>query len=234
MQGKALNKDLFWGFGAACVLLIGFICLSQSLSSSWLQAFDGRIASAVQSLRSDGLTPAAKWITLLGRAKAESAIFLVAGAILLFRLRQKWETLVLLVGVLTAWGLNTVLKGVFERDRPAGTWLIEETGFSFPSGHAMVSILFYGLIGYLVWVNVRSKWKAAWLIPVITCMLVLGIGLSRIYLGVHYPSDVLAGFAAGGAGLIGCIMAIHRIRYRRTRIQLGMDRPSQPSRNMPG
>lgn len=233
MQGKALYKDLFWGFGAACVLLIGFIILWQSISSSWLQAFDEGIARAVQSLRSDGLTPAVKFITTLGKAKAESIVFLVVAAILLFKFKQRWETLVLFIGVLATWGLNIVIKGLIERERPAGPWLIEETGFSFPSGHAMVSILFYGLIGYLVWINVRRGWKAAWLVPVLTVALILCIGLSRIYLGVHYPSDVLAGFAAGGTSLTASIMAINRITDRRTRSQQRMGRPNRPDYNMP-
>lgn len=216
MKGKPLFKDLFWGFGAACVLLIGFVVLSQSLSSGWLKEFDETIGSAVQSLRSDSMTPVAKFFTLLGNGITEFILFFVTALILLFKFKHKWETLVLFIGVLTAWGMNTLLKNLFERDRPAGTWLIEEKGFSFPSGHAMVSSLFYGLIGYLLWVNVRRIWKAAWLIPVITIVVVVCIGGSRIYLGVHNPSDVLSGFAAGGAGLIGCIMAIHRIRTRRT------------------
>lgn len=130
-------------------------------------------------------------------------------------------------------GLNSLIKGLIERERPAGPWLIEETGFSFPSGHAMVSIIFYGLIGYLVWVNVRSGRKAAWLVPVLTVALIMCIGLSRIYLGVHYPSDVLAGFAAGGAGLIGYIMAIHRLTDRRARMQQSVNRPSRPGYDIP-
>ncbi len=217
MQGKSLYKDLFWGFGAACVLLIGFVLLSQSLSSNWLKEFDESIGSAVRSLRSDAVTPVALFFTIMGKAITEFIVFVVVALILLIKFKHKWETLVLLIGVLTAWGLNQLLKDLFQRDRPTGMRLIEEDSFSFPSGHAMVSILFYGLIGYLLWVNVRRVWKAAWLIPVVTIVVVVCIGLSRIYLGVHYPSDVLAGFAAGGAGLIGCIMAIHRIRTRKIR-----------------
>lgn len=217
MQGKSLYKDLFWGFGAACVLLIGFVLLSQSLSSSWLKEFDESVGSAVRSLRSDAVTPVALFFTIMGKAITEFIVFVVVALILLIKFKHKWETLVLLIGVLIAWGLNQLLKDLFQRDRPTGMRLIEEDSFSFPSGHAMVSILFYGLIGYLLWVNVRKIWKAAWLIPVATIVVVVCIGLSRIYLGVHYPSDVLAGFAAGGAGLIGCILAIHRIWTRKIR-----------------
>ncbi|MCY9657637.1 phosphatase PAP2 family protein [Paenibacillus chondroitinus] len=233
MQGKPLYKDLVWGLGAASVLLIGFVILWQSLSSSWLQTFDAGISSAIQSLRSDGLTPVVIFITTLGKAKAESIVFVVVAAILLFKWKQRWETLVLFIGVLATWGLNILIKGLIERERPVGPWLIEETGFSFPSGHAMVSILFYGLIGYLIWINVRSGWKAAWLVPVVTVVFVLCIGASRIYLGVHYPSDVLAGFTAGGAALSGCILAIHRITDRKARVQQGMNRSNRSGYNHP-
>ncbi|MFC5446965.1 phosphatase PAP2 family protein [Paenibacillus aestuarii] len=77
----------------------------------------------------------------------------------------------------------------------------------------MVSSLFYGLVGYLLWINLRRRWRWTWLIPVITALIVLCIGLSRIYLGVHYPSDVLAGFAAGTAVWTGCVMGVHTIDH---------------------
>lgn len=224
MQGKPLYKNGVWGIGAICVLLIAFVVLAMSLSSGWLQAFDKAISSTVQSLRSDGLTPIVKGITVLGKSKAEAVIFIIIALIMLFKFKQRRETLVLLVGVLTAWGLNIVLKNLIARERPPGPWLIEETGLSFPSGHAMVSSLFYGLIGYLLWMNVRRRVKTAWLIPAAAAVLIVCIGLSRIYLGVHYPSDVLAGFAAGGAGLIGCMMTVKRIHNRRANIRSTADR----------
>ncbi|MDR6883744.1 phosphatase PAP2 family protein [Bacillus sp. 3255] len=235
MQGKSSYRNAVWGTGAMvaiCALLIVFVVIALSLSSGWLQVFDMTLGGVVQSLRSDGLTPVAKGITVLGKSKAEFAVFVVVALILLFKLKQRGETLVLLVGVLTAWGLNTALKYAFGRERPAGPWLIEETGFSFPSGHGMVSSLFYGLIGYLFWLAVRERFKAAWLIPAATAVLVVCIGLSRIYLGVHYPSDVLAGFAVGGAGFIGCIMTVQRIRDRRTNATPGVDR-SNSNPNLP-
>jgi undecaprenyl-diphosphatase len=110
-------------------------------------------------------------------------------------------------------GLNELIKRLVGRERPILERLAEATGFGFPSGHAMVSSSFYGLIGYLLWINLRGKWSGAWSIPVVTMLLLAGIGFSRIYLGVHYPSDVFAGFAAGGAWLAGCIMGIQGIRH---------------------
>ncbi|MDT2294513.1 phosphatase PAP2 family protein [Paenibacillus larvae] len=85
--------------------------------------------------------------------------------------------------------------------------MVDATGYSFPSGHAMVSSSFYGFMVYLLWKHQRRKWRAAWLIPWLGAFVIFLIGFSRIYVGVHYPSDVLAGFAAGGIWLIGCIAA---------------------------
>jgi len=221
---KKLYMELAVSFAVALVLLVGFIAVSQNLQAAWVDALDRTVGEAVRGLRSDGLTPAAKFFTALGTSKVEGSVCLLIALLLLFRLKYRWETLILIVGVLGTWGLNTLLKSVFERDRPElALRLVEETGFSFPSGHSMVSLLFYGLTGYLLWYEVRGSWRAAWLIPLATALVVACIGCSRIYLGVHYPSDVLAGFAAGGACLAGCIMAVRAVRHRRA-AKRGADR----------
>jgi undecaprenyl-diphosphatase len=209
-------RDMVWSLGAAGALLLVFLVLSQSLSSDWLHAFDRDVSGYVQGWRADSWTAVAKVFTFMGSGSTEFILFFLIAALLLFKFKHRGETLVLFVGVLGTWGLNTWLKGLFERDRPAAEgWLAQVDGFSFPSGHSMVSILFYGLLAYLLWVNVRQMWKAAWLVPVVAVVIVGCIGLSRIYLGVHYPSDVLAGYSAGGVVLIGGMHAIRTIRLKR-------------------
>jgi len=89
--------------------------------------------------------------------------------------------------------LNNILKLIVRRARPTGFRLIAETGYSFPSGHSMVSMAFYGYLIYLIYKNVRNK-KLRWTLMTCFSLLILIIGLSRIYLGVHYTSDVFAGF----------------------------------------
>lgn len=97
--------------------------------------------------------------------------------------------------------LNIVLKNIVERPRPIGYRLIDETGYSFPSGHSMISTAFYGLIIYFIWKNVKNK-----TIRNVSCILlvilIVLIGISRIYLGVHYASDVIGGFSISIAYLI--------------------------------
>lgn len=101
----------------------------------------------------------------------------------------KYATLNLAIIVL----LNQILKFVFQRPRPEGYRLVEETGYSFPSGHSMVSAAFYGFLIYLIFHYVENR-KLKWLLCTILTFLVGLIGISRIYLGVHYASDVLGGF----------------------------------------
>lgn len=97
--------------------------------------------------------------------------------------------------------LNLVLKNIVERPRPIGYRLIDETGYSFPSGHSMISTAFYGLIIYLIWKNVRNT-KLKYISCILLALLILLIGISRIYLGVHYASDVIGGFTISIAYLI--------------------------------
>ncbi len=100
--------------------------------------------------------------------------------------------------------LNTLLKHLFERSRPDYLRVVEVSGYSFPSGHAMVSLCFYGMLA-LVIIRQLADWRLRLVVVMATMGLVAGIGISRVYLGVHYPSDVAAGYAAGGMWLAFCI-----------------------------
>ena len=89
--------------------------------------------------------------------------------------------------------LNQLLKGILQRPRPTEFRIIEETGYSFPSGHSMVSMAFYGYLIYLIYKFVKNKY-IKWSLIILLSILICTIGVSRIYLGVHYTSDVLGGF----------------------------------------
>ena len=89
--------------------------------------------------------------------------------------------------------LNVVLKQIVQRPRPDGFRLIAETGYSFPSGHSMVSMAFFGLLVWMIWVYEKDRlMRNVWC--VLMGLVIVMVGVSRIYLGVHYASDVLAGF----------------------------------------
>jgi undecaprenyl-diphosphatase len=153
-----------------------------------------------------------KFFTFWGSGTAMTIITSVI--IIAFRSRRNYSFFSWAIGLnlITSSLLNKLFKGIFHRQRPDIYRLVDITGFSFPSGHSMVSICFYGFIVYLLWVKVQSTWKYPLIILLI--LLVLCIGTSRIYLGVHYASDVLGGFSIGLAWLTVYISIIKKLNYR--------------------
>ena len=122
-----------------------------------------------------------------------------------------------------------ILKNLFGRPRPQDPLLRTVSGLSFPSGHALLSVAFYGLLIYLVWHNIANK-VVRWILIVLLLLLILIIGVSRIYLRVHYASDVLAGFAMGLIWLVLSISIVRRIeRYTRKEIAPAIEEQSVPA-----
>ena len=107
--------------------------------------------------------------------------------------------------------INFIVKNIIQRPRPIGHRLINETGYSMPSGHSMVSMAFYGYLIYLIYKYVKNKNLKISLI-VFLCLLIILVGLSRIYLGVHYTTDVLAGYLLGISYLIIFVFVIKKIK----------------------
>ena len=105
--------------------------------------------------------------------------------------------------------LNQLLKGILQRPRPTEYRIIEETGYSFPSGHSMISMAFYGYLIYLIYKYVKNKY-IKWISIVVLSLLICTIGISRIYLGVHYTSDVLGGFLISISYLVIFISAVNK------------------------
>ncbi|PKM38567.1 MAG: phosphatase PAP2 family protein [Firmicutes bacterium HGW-Firmicutes-8] len=128
------------------------------------------------------------------------------------RRKHFWDTVLVPIALMGGIILNETLKYAFHRQRPGLQRLVEVSGFSFPSGHSMISFIFYGLMVYLVWVNFPGKILKLAVSALLICV-IPAVGISRIYLGVHYPSDVLAGFSAGGFWLVACILGLRGIRY---------------------
>lgn len=121
-----------------------------------------------------------------------STIPLIIISLIVFIKNKKYGKF-LLINLLSITAFNQLLKFIIKRPRPSINTLIEETGFSFPSGHSMVSLAIYGLVIYFIYKNIKNKYIKYTLI-IILSLLILLIGISRIYLGVHYPSDVIGGF----------------------------------------
>lgn len=145
----------------------------------------------VQNLRVDWLTPIMEGFSALASPVVLVVLLLVIAAFVPGK-RPGWCCALNLVLVAL---LNVGLKALIQRPRPEGFRLIEETGFSFPSGHSMVAMAFFGLIIWLVW-RYESDRRQRLLLSSAFAIVIVMIGISRIYLGVHYASDVIGGFAA--------------------------------------
>ena len=151
----------------------------------------------IEHLRRDWLTTIMKIITSLG----DEIAIIVFTIVSIIVAKNKKVKLAIAVNVIFITLLNTLIKIILKRPRPEGFNIIIEKGFSFPSGHSMISAAFYGLLIYFVYKYINNK-KIKYIICTTLSILILLIGISRIYLGVHFASDVIAGFVLSIAYLI--------------------------------
>ncbi|MFB4164649.1 phosphatase PAP2 family protein [Alteribacillus sp. JSM 102045] len=135
------------------------------------------------------------------------------GIFLMF-IKKRTEGVILLLSVGGGGLLNYVLKSIYERQRPDFERVIEASGFSFPSGHAMNAVTFYGMLAMILFFIVQKE-KMKIVVCVGFSILILLIGVSRVYLGVHYVSDILAGYLAGLAWLIAMLLIYRSILLER-------------------
>ena len=189
-------KNLKWIILFIC--LIGFLAIAEDVFNKEIMNGDIIGYKLISTfLISDFATPIAKFITNFG-----GAIFLTILTIILFILiKNKKIGLSIFSNLVIITALNQLLKNILQRPRPTEYRIINEAGYSFPSGHSMVSMAFYGFLIYLIYKNVKNKYLKWGLIALLS-LLILLIGLSRIYLGVHYTSDVIAGFLVSVSYLI--------------------------------
>ena len=202
--GLALSLGALWLFGGISEDVIHHEPITQ---------FDITVANVLHQHASATVTEIAKGITLLGSPAVIAGWALIVAAVLLAR--KDYLTEGGWIAALAGGGLlDGVLKQIFHRPRPV--WdlpLLTARGFSFPSGHAMGSLLAYGMLAYLVWRQMDNPRGRAALVGC-TLVLILLIGLSRLYLGVHYFSDVVAGYAAGTVWLAACVTGLEVARRR--------------------
>ena len=201
-------KKLKWIILFIC--LIGFLALAEDVFNK--EIMNGDIIGykvVSEFLISDFTTQIAKFITNFG-----GAIFLIVLTITLFILiKNKKIGVSIFSNLVIITALNQLLKRILQRPRPTEYRIIEETGYSFPSGHSMVSMAFYGYLIYLIYKYVKNKY-IKWISITLLSILICSIGISRIYLGVHYTSDVLGGFLVSISYLVIYISATNKFERK--------------------
>ena len=188
------------------ICLIGFLELAEDVFNKEIMNGDiigYKIISTF--LISDFATPIAKFITNFG-----GAIFIILLTVILIAvIKNKKIGLSILANLAIITILNQLLKRILQRPRPTEYRIIEESGYSFPSGHSMISMAFYGYLIYLIYKYVENK-NVKWILISLLSVLICFIGISRIYLGVHYTSDVLGGFLISISYLVIYISAVNK------------------------
>lgn len=213
----AVGVFLALGFALAVSALLLFAWVASEVEEGETQHFDEAVLRWIHAHGTPWLDLAALEVTSLGATAEVGLVVLIASAFL-WVTRHRFSVLLLWTAVLGTAVLNLVLKAAFDRPRPhVFPWLVPHVGqSSFPSGHAMTSTVTYLTVAFLI---ARLEPSAALrrMTIGVAVLVVFLVGLSRLYLGVHYPSDVLAGWVAGVAWASFCVLGLEALRHFRSR-----------------
>lgn len=197
---KNISKWIVCGIGILIFATIVVMLLTNNVTS-----LDNSIYNIIISSKSDVMTMFMTVITMM----CNTEFIIVATLLLVLLIKNKKIGGMIASNVVLCSVINTIIKHIFLRPRPVGIKLIEQGGYSFPSGHSMMAVAFYGLLIYIIW---NTKWRNVWKIFTTTLLiiLILLIGISRIYVGVHFASDVIAGLSISLSYLIIFIELIYK------------------------
>ncbi len=191
------------------ISLIIFIVIIIMLLNGKISNFDNNFYNLLMIVESDLLTNYFKIITKL--ADVITIVILLILSLVFFY--KKKESFYLLITIIISTIINFLLKYIFSRPRPVNINKIIETGYSFPSGHAMASVTFYGFLIYLI-IKSKLSLKIKWITSILLTLIIFSICISRVYLGVHYISDVLAGVFLSTSLLLSVILYIKRLEEK--------------------
>ncbi len=200
-QKTALAVRSRIGLLSVCIVALAvFLWLGKEVHTSRTQAVDNHFRAVVHSYASPSLTLAMRWVTQLGSTLPLVILTVVVGVVL-WTVKQRRATGVLAIDMIGALILNSFLKDAFQRARPDPFFgILPPHTYSFPSGHSLFSFCFYGLLAAVVVRRFRSPLKRI-AAGAVASLIILTVGFSRVYLGVHYPSDVVGGWTVGLAWL---------------------------------
>ncbi len=192
-----------------------FIELTDSLKTETIAKVDESITQSIISYRNPGLTKFFIFMTEVGDIYGYLAvvtIYLLVSRLIFKRWKYVLQTTLVLILAVTS---NMMLKRFIDRARPGIEHMVSVETLSYPSGHAMSAMAFYGFLIYLSTKFRISKFLKTGII-ILLSFIILSIGISRIYLGVHFPTDIAGGFIAGLIWVIFCILILNLLEIFRT------------------
>jgi undecaprenyl-diphosphatase len=193
--------------------LFAFIFIIRRIFLLRNEDLDNKVFDVLKPYINDTSTGIMNFITFFGKHEFLIPANLLLIAYYLFLKKHKWYSIKIPAIAISSLLLMFGLKRLFARQRPVGQLLEEAKNFSFPSGHALMSVTFYGLMAYIAWHSVKNK-TVKWIIIVLLIGWIILIGLSRLYLRRHYYSDVAAGFAMGFLWLVISLKVIRQIEKK--------------------
>ena len=224
----ALGIFLVAGVVIAGIATWIFSELAERVMGGGTQAFDDMVLRWIATKHTPFLDGAMLEITALGTTTVVMMIVCVA-ALFLSLTRHKYSALLLLVATGGGSLLDLVLKLRFDRPRPhVFTWGTQVVMSSFPSGHAMSAAIVYSTVAYLA-ARLQKRLWARWLTILLAAIVVLLICTSRVYLGVHYPSDVLAGVIVGLAWAAFCMATLEAVQRFSERRDSNVKKDEEPA-----
>jgi undecaprenyl-diphosphatase len=205
---------LLVGFAAALVATLGLVKLHDEVLKASFEQHDQAIQSWVHGFAAPTLTGLMETLSWIGSPWAVTPLVTLAAGWFWWH-RYKDDAVLVAAAALGGVALDAVMKAHFRRMRPDLPWaFVHEHSFSFPSGHSAMAMVMYGIIVYKTEDKLFSLWERAALLAA-AFLMVVGIGVSRVYLGAHYPSDVAAGYFVGAvwlAAVIGSDVWVERQR----------------------
>lgn len=200
-------------FGVISLSIVLFLEISENVVNNQIKVFDNAIMNLIQYTSSPKINDIMIFITELGSVWFISAVGFFIILYLWFREGDKWGIIFFLISLIGGGLIIVMLKQYYQINRPSINEQIDAVGYSFPSGHAMGSLILYGFIVYLILRSKLSKTVKVIYSSVLILLIIL-IAVSRVYLIAHFPSDVIAGQAGGLAWLLVCVVSLEVVKIK--------------------
>jgi undecaprenyl-diphosphatase len=209
--------------------IYAFVIMTRRVFYLRNEEMDHKVFDAIKPYINDTNTGIMNFVTFFGKHEFLIPANLLLIAYYVFVKKHRWYSIKIPAIAISSLLMMFGLKNLFGRTRPDNQLLEAAENFSFPSGHALMAVTFYGLLAYIVWHTVKNQ-KLKWTLIVLLILWIIIVGVSRIYLRRHYYSDVMAGFAMGFLWLVVSLKVIRQIeKWSKRQIDPVVQQPAQPA-----